>query len=313
MHYVDLLLVVSSLLFGLYFISSAIEYAYVFEMLLGRKDNKLPISPVIASLQLFWTAAFAVLVLVFHGLSRFIGQSLTYILAAAVLAILLRSLAAMTAHYSKGALRLWLLQIFALCTLATPLLFAAFGAYFLTGDFFWRSGIGVVLMASVLIGLIALGLSLLEFKGSSRRQLPGQLVFVLWLMLLGCVLPLTIQHLSSTLSPAPLVGLVLAVGLCLGLMLLSFMKKMRIRIWPMASLLALLAPLFLALADRPFLISGGITLQQASSSYNHGLAAASLLVLLLAAVWLSSEFFALSFSPVLLSHAKGRKKTAGSR
>lgn len=119
---------------------------------------------------------------------------------------------------------------------------------YLTGLPFWRTLLGAVLVASLISGLLAVAGLVLMRRASQRQRLPAEILFAGWLLLLGCVLPLTYLNTDNNLEAWPFAGFIgISIG-GLGLMMADFIKKLPVDLndYALAAGLATLALLLLA-------------------------------------------------------------------
>lgn len=273
MNLIDASLLIISGLFGVYALAAAVEYGIVLKMLANDKVARRMFTPLWEITNVFLVFGFTGLAILFNGALSSISHQLLVLLAIAIVSLLLRASIVLSVFYvrSDGVAPAWLVWLFSALTMLIPLIFAAAGVYFLTGQMFWQSLLGVVLLITSLAGLSAVGLNIVNRHLSAGRQhLMTQLSAVVWLMLLGSVLPIVVLHSANNLSLTGLLILALSAGSALGLMLLDFLRISLIKSWQALSLLCVAAPSILAWSDRPYLISGHLRLTMAYGAASYG-------------------------------------------
>lgn len=272
MSIIDASLLIISGLFGFYALAAAVEYGIVIKML-GRKHNyKHMFTPLWEVTNVFLVFGFTGLSILFNSALGALSRDLLGLLSFALVAIVIRASIVLAIFYngSSKPVPTWLTWLFGITTMLIPLVFAAAGIYLLTGQMFWQSLLGAVLFISSFVGLSSVGLNVLERKSSRHERLPAQLSAVVWLMLLGSVLPIISLHTINNLSPTTLVIVVVAAAGILGLMLLSFVRRSNIWLWQALCVTCVALPMLLAWADRPYLISGKFTLVEAYGATSYG-------------------------------------------
>lgn len=181
------------------------------------------------------------------------------VLLVGLLALIVRAglLAYLFWHTSKPGGRI-LHYLFAAVCLVVPLSLGAVGIFMVTGDLFWRTGVGLTLFGAVLVGMLALGVGFVYYVGGPKapqgavtlsRMLNMSLAGVVAIVLLG-VLSGGGSHLFN-LSYAYLA--IIAAGIVLAQSI--FMASGREwRMWWCLAAVAALAPFLLGLANNPYLI-----------------------------------------------------------
>lgn len=271
MSIIDLSLLLIALFFSLYGLACGLECGVGFALLNedSPRVRKL-FTPFWEITNVFLVFGFTALAVLFNNALASLSHKLVTTLAVALIALLLRGCVVLKVFYldqgkaTKGEARL-----FVLCNFAIPLSFSAAGIYLLTGQYFWQSSLGLAAFASTVVGLAAVGLSFMKLAGAKVGTVADALL-AFWLLVLGSILPLVIIHTTNNLKSWPvaaLAGLSLVGLLSLGINLLVNSKKLLIGVAAIVSLAAL--PL-LAWADRPYLISGKLSLAQAYGAQAYG-------------------------------------------
>jgi len=269
---VDGSVLIISVLFGLYGLASAVEYGIVIKMLRRDEASKKMFTPLWEVTNVFLVFGFTGLAMLFNGALTRLSSALMATLGVAITAMLIRACLVLYIFYMNSEQKisgptLWL---FSGTTFLVPITFTSAGIYLLSGKLFWQSLLGIVLMLMAIGGLSSIGLLILGRKSTPRQQLSAKLLFVGWLWLIGCLLPLVTLHTTNTLNKTSLLGLIALAACGLGLMLLEFVQDKNLKMWRYGALSALLVPTVLAWAGRPYLIAGKLTLNQAYGAQTYG-------------------------------------------
>lgn len=157
----------------------------------------------------------------------------------------------------------WARRLFLGSSFLVPLALAAAGAYLLTGQSFWSTRLGWVMELCAAAGLVAAGTVMIAHFVEKRLGSLAELAYLIWLLALGSLLPLTVQHTTNYLSKTPiaLISGFSFIGLCLVLFTYTFGWR---RAWWFPPLLGIASTVLLASANRPFLVAGQ---QSLASSY----------------------------------------------
>ena len=270
MSLIDASVLLISALLGIYALASAVEYGIVLKMLARDEASRKMFTPLWEVTNVFLIFGFTGLSILFNGALTHLSHALIGTLGVAIVIMLVRACLVLSIFYIKDSdtISRWLLWPFALATFLAPLSFTAAGVYMLTGQLFWRSVIGCVLMLGAITGLAAVGLLIMNRKSKARDQLSGRLAAAVWFLILGCVLPLLTQHVANNFQGWPIAALVGISALGLGLMILELEHKLRL--WQYAALACVAVPVLLALANRPYLISGQLSLASAYGAQTYG-------------------------------------------
>ena len=297
MSTIDISLLAVMALLSIYGLACSIECGISLSLLKdkdhGAKNLFTPLWEVTNVFLVFGLVGVATL---FNGALQLISHKLLTTLAVAIFALLLRACVVLAMFYGgQDKFSRPLLWLFSLCNFAIPLSLSAAGVYLLTGQLFWQTSLGVVLMLISLLGLISFGLLFVERDGGVRQQAVGRLVFLAWLLSFGSLLPLISQHTVNMLQKGPIAALTLLAGGGLALVLANTVINLKIKVWQLSGLLSLCVPLLLAWANRPYFLAGGLTLKQAFGAQAFAstflIAAAVLLPFLVLAGYLFLKLF----------------------
>jgi len=297
MTIVDFSVVLIGALFGVYAICASIECGIVLKMLTRGPANRRLFAPLWEITNVFLVFGFTALAMLFNGALNDISRALTATLAVALVSLLVRACVVLAIFYIRGdeELPLWLVGLLALTTFLVPLSFASAGIYLLTGHLFWASWIGAVAGLAALSGLAGTGLLFVNRRSGSKSLALGEALAALWLLALGCALPLVSLHTANRLSHDSLLVLVVLAGLVLTAFLGKYVGLLRVTLWLPAAAVSLLAPVILGWANRPYLISGQLSLSSAYGAQTYGraiiIALAVMLPLILLGGWLFWRLF----------------------
>ncbi len=273
MSIIDASLLIICGLFGAYALAAAVEYGIVIKMFARDSVPRRMFTPLWEVTNVFLVFGFTGLAILFNGALGSLSRQLLGLLVVAIVSLVIRASIVLSIFYvrSDDGAPSWLVWSFGIFTMLIPLVFAAAGIYLLTGQMFWQSLLGVVLLLTGFAGLSAVGLNIVNrqlVKG--RQHLVAQLAAVFWLILLGSILPIIVLHTANNLSPTGLLLLALFAAGALGLMLLDFLHISFIKSWQALSLLCAAVPSILAWSDRPYLISGHLSLAKAYGAASYG-------------------------------------------
>jgi cytochrome bd-type quinol oxidase subunit 2 len=297
MNTTDICLLAVVALFSIYGLACSVECGISLS-LLRNKDHaaKNLFTPLWEVTNVFLVFGLVGVATLFNGALQTISHKLLTTLAVAIFALLLRACVVLTMFYGgQDKLSRFLLWVFALCNFAIPLSLSAASAYLLTGQLFWQTSLGLVVMLIALLGLVSFGLLFVERNGGVRQQAMGRLVFLAWLLSIGSLLPLISQHTVNSLQSGPIASLTLIAGGGLALVLANTLISLKIKVWQLSFVLGFCVPLILAWANRPYFLAGGLTLKQAFGAQAFAstflIAAAVLLPFLALAGYLFAKLF----------------------
>jgi len=268
---IDSALILISILFGLYGLASAVECGLVLKMLVKDRPAKTMFTPLWEITNVLLVFGITALVMLFNNALKSLSHDLMAVLGIALFTMLLRSCLVLSIFYIKDEpyLSRKLVLPLAASTFLVPLTFGAAGIFLLTGQMFWQTGPGLVCIALEAVSLPVLGLMIV---GRERPQLSfiTQLLYMTWLLILGCILPLVVSRTLNywQVGPLSVLGLLSLVGLLVAL--LNDDKSRHFKTWHYGVLVSLVTLPLLAWADRPYLISGKLTLTSAYGAQTYG-------------------------------------------
>ena len=292
MTLVDASVLLISVFFALYGLSSAIECGLMLKMLARDSRSRTMFTPLWEVTNVFLVFGFTALAMLFNGALGTLSHALIATLSVALFTMLARACLVLGIFYIRdddkiGGFLTWLLAV---GTYLVALSFSAAGIYLLSGADFYHTLLGSLLMLATFVGLSGVGLILTGRSQAQRKLVPAELVLALWYLLLGCVVPLAVTHSGSLLNQKAILALSILAGLGLALMLMRAMGFRAIKVWQFTALASLVVPVLLAWSNRPFLISGQLRLSDAfgASSYGRAVVAGLIIMLPLMAVggWL---------------------------
>lgn len=262
MSIIDTSVILIACLFGIYGLASAVECGIVLKMLVRGEHQRKMFTPLWEITNVYLVFGITALVMLFNNALSRLSHDLLATVGVALVAMLTRACLVLGIFYMKENPHVpaWLLWPFATATFLVPLTFAAAGIYLVTGQAFYESWIGSLLELAALVGLAGSGLVFINRREIDKRLLPGELVLAVWFLILGSILPLVATHTASRLAQLPLLGFEVLSGLGLMLILARSMGFKKIRLWQYAGAMCILTPILLAWANRPFLISGKLSL-----------------------------------------------------
>lgn len=266
MSFADASLVVVAVLFGIYGVFCAVECGIALTMLSpnlsGPKNNRrnLPFTPLWEVTNVFLVFGFTGLTVLFNNSLNLLSHAVLSTLTVGFIALLARACLGLYIFYqSKSRISAFVKALFLLSNLAIPLSFAGAGAYLLTGQTFWQSGTGWLLMLASFLGLLSIGLAF----NSSHHGLTRSL-FAGWLLVLCFAVPRQLASAGSDLHTlSPLAVLALAGGLLLLAATISDVRKSKSWVRYYAAVIGFFAPLCLILSIHPYLIAGQLSLNDA--------------------------------------------------
>lgn len=262
----DAALIAITTFFGIYGLACSIECGIAITMLNPLSKARKYFVPL-------WEVTNVFLIFGFIGLSVLFSHSLSLLssallssLAFGLIALLARSCLGLAIFYvDSKRLRRTLAWLFVVVSFSVPLIFAAAGAYLLTGQLFWQSLTGLFIILATFLGVTAMGLLAVDRSNSQSSLLSNELIFTAWLLVLGSVLPLSAVAAMPHLQKLPLLVISFLGIVGLFLALLKMTARPQLKLWKVAAAITFLAPLLLALANRPYLVAGKVTLAQAYS------------------------------------------------
>lgn len=265
---IDAAMLLIVVMFSLYAIACAVECGVALALLNDQTSrSRRYFTPLWEITNVFLVFGFTGLAYLFSGAVSQLSQALTSILAIALVAFLVRATLVLSIFYlADKEISKSFVGLFAICCFAIPLSFTAAGAYLFTGQQFWHSFTGWLVMASAVLGILSLGLLSIN---QSRRQaalLSNELIFAAWMLVVGSALPLSTIIAMPHMQKWPLLTLSFLSIIGLFMALLALTTKPKIKLWKIAAMVSLTTPLLLALANRPYLIAGELKLSDAYSA-----------------------------------------------
>jgi len=191
-----------------------------------------------------------------------------------------------------------LYKLKAICIFLAPLSFAGVGVYLLTGNPFWATTAGGLLMLSSLIGLTSIGVAYVmrHMKQKQYQWLP-LVLFSMWGFVLGFLVPIVLIRSHSSLATTSLALLTLSVALImLGYLFTFVVLKQYDQTWQFNLLIGGIAPVLLVWANWPYIINNQIGINQAISVHSNAAALIMYIILLLPIISYGYLIFTTSIS-----------------
>jgi len=302
MSLVDVSLLATAIAFGVYGVLSAlacgVSIGWLWPKLAAgtfKKSVKLIISW--EATNLFLAAGILSYVVLFNNGLGDVSRAVRPLLIVGVVGLAMRAILGLYLYRLQiSDTPRWLKLLFAKLNFIIPLSFAGVGVYFLTGEQFWQSLAGWLLMAATILGLLCIGLA-----WTTKHTSLTQIVFGSWLIALGLLLPFSLTASGSALVTYSLTLWLSLIGITAagvvatdGVLKKSYLKYA-------AAGIGLLSPVFLVFANRPYLISGKLVASDAySARASEWLPVGSLLaaiVLLLIGFWIFSQLLPRAVAP----------------
>ena len=262
MSLVDASMLTAAIFFAIYGLACSVECGIALSFLAGRqKQTRKYFTPLWEVTNVFLVFGFTTVAMLFNNALSALSHALLSTLVVGLFALLIRACVALVLFYWRpDHLPKWGASIFALTCFAIPLSFTAAGVYLLTGQLFWQTLVGWMLMLSALLGIVAIGQLAINDQSDPRKLLSNELLFAAWLLFLGSFLPLSILYSGSYLQkwPVAAIGLLSILGLLVAYLVTTGRTKFKLKYY--AGLIGLATPLLLALANRPYLVQGKIKL-----------------------------------------------------
>ncbi len=281
--------------FAIYGLLVALECGVVLRQALsGNNTSGKLFTPVWEVTNVFLVFGFTTVAMLFSDSLSLLSDSLMPILLIGLAAILTRACLVLSLFYIKPKTRLgtyaWLLVFL---NFLIPAVFIAAGAYLLSGQLFWQTVYGVSLFISGLVGVETIGL-LYADRHSQTKKRSGYSLAVIWLLLLGCGLPLALVHdgyffpkwLAISLLATTVIGLLLAY---------NDSRSGKNLLWIYSPLAGLAAVFLLAISNWPYLVYGQLKLEDAFTGQAYAgfflIASLALLPLLILGGWLFVKLY----------------------
>jgi hypothetical protein len=154
-----------------------------------------------------------------------------------------------------------------------PMSLAVIAIDFFTGKSVWDSSTGIILFFTALIGITLIGVSVANrdnYGLGQRRRYGLYVLYGLWAIGLGFLLPHSLMSFNDNLLRAPLTILIIILALTtVSFFLYSAIKNQVNELHRYAILIGLATPVLLGLDLSPYLINNQVTLQQAFRYTDH--------------------------------------------
>lgn len=276
----NFILIVIVILFSLYGLTCALECAFSLVLFSSRLTIESKYKKVVKD---YWLDAFNFLILLIlfifallmhHTYLNFPSQLHPYILLIGigiVAKVICRFILYSNSNNqdNKMVKYLYLLSAF-----ITPLALSSLGIYLITGKQFWTTLVGWSLILSAFFGLLVIGLSGInktkELSKNIKLKQFLEIIFGVWIVLLGFVFPLSLQHFNGSIIGISLsIMEIIIVVSALGYAYANLKQKKPNELYHYSFMIGFMVPLLLAWNNRPFLIIGKIPIYQAfrSASY----------------------------------------------
>jgi uncharacterized membrane protein YvlD (DUF360 family) len=194
-----------------------------------------------------------------------------------LVALLLRALTGLYIFYYQPAKDgpTFANSFFSLASFVVPISFSAVGIYMLTGQPFWQTSSGWMLLAVEIISLFALATSFIYWRirqVSAGIQLASRALILLLAVMSAIVAQIVVSRNYPHLLSLPYaIFMILVASVILWQTALLTTSKADHGMWWYLSMFAIVAPLLLAFANSPWLVFGKFTLEQAYGAHAYGL------------------------------------------
>ncbi len=193
------------------------------------------------------------------------NNSITWFLVISLLALFIKTSNMTFIHhrYKKP----WLNKSYLLFSYITVISLGSLGVYLVTGKQFWQTSVGWTLIVTILLGVTVTGLSYINRtsaldKSIKLKQLL-QLIFVFWLLFMGFVYPIVLQHYNSSLIGISLsIMEAVVIGGVIGYTISTIQQKKPHELYQYCFLISLLVTFLIGWNNRPYLILGRIPINQ---------------------------------------------------
>jgi len=292
MNLVDASILAAAIFFAIYGLACSVECGIALSFLTGQqKQTSKYFTPLWEVTNVFLVFGFTTVAMLFNNALPALSHALLSTLAVGLFALLIRACVVLVLFYWRpDHFPKWGAWLFALTCFTIPLSFTAAGIYLITGQLFWQTLVGWMLMLSALLGIVAIGWLTINDRSDTRKLLSNELLFAAWLLFLGSFLPLSILYSGSHLQkwPVAAIDLLSIFGLLVAYLATTGRTKFKLKYY--AGLMGLATPLLLALANRPYLVHGKIKLADAFGAASYAgaflLGSAIIFPLVLLGFWL---------------------------
>ena len=255
-----------------YVVLASIEAGIAVTMLFPKLSNnpsasKSMYTPVWEITNVFLVFATIILTVIFNNVLHYFSQIAFVPLFFAGGGLLLRAIIGMYIFYSHNKAGLWAKVLLVISSYLVPLSIAVIGIDFFTGKSVWSTSSGLILLLAAILGIKVIGLAF-----SNRHKLaikPGlkyllYLLFGLWAIDLGFMLPYSLVSFDNTLLRTGLTILIVVIAISTTSFFLYSAAKNKIHeLYQYVILIGFMTPILLGLDLMPYLINNTITIKQA--------------------------------------------------
>lgn len=271
------------IMFGIYGWLASLELGIALSRLVrpdaaGSRRAQALFTPLWEITNVFLVFGFTGFAVLFSNALPAVSRLLLSTLVVAMVALLARAALVLYVFYgNRPAGNTWYNYGFALASVLVPAAFGAAGIKLLSGYDFWKTAPGIWMMLAMLSGLLALAVCFLAWVGrGDNRQVTyvSRGLNIAFAALTAIGLQLAVNHGLDHLLGLPFVYLMLVV---------TFVPLWQVGLWRSAahdesqmwwylSIIALVAPVLLAFANRPFLAYPSQTVAGAYAATAYGMA-----------------------------------------
>jgi cytochrome bd-type quinol oxidase subunit 2 len=223
-----------------------------------------------------------------HGLVA-IGKAVLPSLFAGLILLLIRACLVLYFSYGKARTGLtWPNALFVLVSFGVPLSFGAVGVHLLLGLSFWQSATGWLMMVALAFGMCALALSFVYFvigrTPHDRLHVLSRTLNISLCVIMAIALQVWLSHRTLRFVHMPYTDFMIFLGFLVVLQAALWRSARERYMWWYLSALALLAPILLVLANRPYLMYPTVRLTDAYGEGVHNTTLATGLIIIVAIV-----------------------------
>lgn len=263
MNLVDACLLATAIFFALYGVACSVETGVALSFLLGNQaKSRRYFTPLWEVTNVFLVFGITALVMLFNNALSLLSSALLSTILVGLVTLIIRACIVLAIFYWRPeSVTRGLAWSFLAACYAIPLSFAAAGAYLFTGQLFWHSFTGWLVMTAAFLGITSLGLLTMNNDRRPSSLASNELVFASWMLVLGSALPVSAKIALPQLQKTPmlLLSFLSIVGLVMALVGLTSQSS-KLKLWRLGAVIAFVAPILLAWASRPYLVAGKITL-----------------------------------------------------
>jgi hypothetical protein len=194
-----------------------------------------------------------------------INNSVSWFLIIALISLIIKTSNMTFLH--RGYKKVWIKKSYLIFSYITALSLGSIGIYLVTGKQFWQSIVGLTLLIAMILGLTLIGLSYFNrtsvlVKKIKLKQLL-QILFVLWLVVIGFVYPVALQHYNSAIIGTSLsVMEAVILGGVIGYTISTIQQKKPQELYQYCFVIGILVTFLIGWNNRPYFISGKTTVAQ---------------------------------------------------